>query len=147
MREQAAVELVAGVGIVGDRYALGRGHWSDPRWPDQELTLVMAEVADQLALAPAQLRRNLVTNGIDLETLIGVSFRIGDTLLFGVRRCDPCGYIERFTRMGCAAALGSRGGLRARILIGGHVHVGDAVVAARTIAGERDDGERRTGAR
>src|SRR5262249_52965476 len=74
----------------GGRYALGLGHWSDPRWPDQELTLVEAEVAEALAIEAALLRRNVVTRGVRLDDLIGVRFRIGDAVLEGVRPCDPC---------------------------------------------------------
>src|SRR5207302_7063210 len=52
MLAPAAVEVVTGVGIVGDRYATRRGHWSDPRWRDQQLTLVGQELLDELGLAP-----------------------------------------------------------------------------------------------
>src|SRR5947209_8777109 len=61
MQSRASAELVPGLGIVGDRYAGGLGHWSDPRWPDQELTLIEFEVAADLALDPAVFRRNVVT--------------------------------------------------------------------------------------
>src|SRR3982074_1902395 len=71
------VEVVAGVGIVGDRYATGRGHWSDPRWRDQQLTLVGKDLLDELGLAPDALRRNVVTDGLDLLDLIGLEFGIG----------------------------------------------------------------------
>lgn len=119
------VEVVAGSGITGDRYAAGRGHWSDPRWPDQELTLVAAEVAEALAIAPELLRRNVVLRGVALDDLLGVTFRLGEALLFGVRRCDPCRYLDSLTRSGLARSLGDQGGVRARILVGGRIHVGD----------------------
>lgn len=138
MQSQRLVALTPGVGIVGDRYAVGRGHWSDPRWPDQELTLVMAEVADALAIAPALLRRNIVTRGIDLETLIGVSFQLGEAVLTGVRRCDPCHYVEQFTRPGLARELGQRGGLRAHIVRGGHIRLGDQFTLLSAPAAEGD---------
>jgi MOSC domain-containing protein YiiM len=128
MQSCHAAQLVAGVGIEGDRYALKRGHWSDPRWPDQELTLVEEEVAADLALEPAALRRNLVTRGVRLESLIGVTFRIGSTRLRGVRPCDPCRYLQGLLdRPGLARALEGRGGLRAAVLEGGRVDVGDAI--------------------
>jgi MOSC domain-containing protein YiiM len=123
-----SVEVRPGKGIVGDRYALGLGHWSDPRWPDQELTLVEAEVAEALAIEAALLRRNVVTRGVRLDDLIGVRFRIGGALLEGVRPCDPCRYLETLTRPGIAEELDGRGGLRARVLTGGHLRVGDAIV-------------------
>lgn len=123
-----SAHLIAGVGIEGDRYATGRGHWSDPRWPDQELTLVEAEVTEAIGVAGAALRRNLVTRGVRLETLIGARVRIGEAEIEGVRPCDPCAHIERAAAApGLLRALAGRGGLRARIVRGGRVRVGDAI--------------------
>ncbi|HXH20951.1 MAG TPA: MOSC domain-containing protein [Dehalococcoidia bacterium] len=125
------VELIAGRGVAGDRYAAGRGHWSDPRWPDQELTLFESEVAEELGLGPEQFRRNIVTRGVSLESLLGRRFRVGTALIEGVRPCDPCSYIEQFSRPGVIReVMGIRGGLRARILEGGTVRLGDLVVPA-----------------
>nr|HRC63069.1 sulfurase [Dehalococcoidia bacterium] len=78
MEQQGTVVVAPGVGIVGDRYALGTGTWSDPRWPDQELTLFEAEVADALGLEPYVPRRNIVLRGVSLYGLIGVRFRLGE---------------------------------------------------------------------
>lgn len=127
MRHAEMAELVVGVGIAGDRYALKRGHWSDLRWPDQEITLFEAEVAERLALRPEQFRRNLVTRGVRLESLIGVRFAVGGVLLEGVRRCDPCRHIEQYTRDGMLREIGMDGGLRARIIRGGTLRAGDAI--------------------
>jgi hypothetical protein len=121
-------EIEAGRGIVGDRYATGSGYWSDPKWPDQELTLVEAEVVDALAIEAGALRRNVVTRGVRLDDLIGRRFRIGDAVIEGVRPCDPCRHIESLTRPGIARELVGRGGLRARILTSGRLRVGDAVL-------------------
>ncbi|HZU78200.1 MAG TPA: MOSC domain-containing protein, partial [Dehalococcoidia bacterium] len=126
----AEVEVVAGLGIPGDRYATGRGYWSDPRWPDQELTFAAAEVAETIGLEPALLRRNVVTRGVDLDALIGVTFRAGTALLQGVRRCDPCGHLDSLTRPGVARALRERGGLRTRVLASGRIAVGDRIEPA-----------------
>src|SRR4051812_44657658 len=78
MIARQAVELVPGAGIVGDRYATRRGHWSDPRWRDQQLTLVDRELLDELSLTLDALRRNVVTEGLDLHDLIGLEFGIGE---------------------------------------------------------------------
>jgi MOSC domain-containing protein YiiM len=122
------VDLLPGVGIVGDRYALGCGHWSAPQWPDQELTFVEAEVAEAVGIDPAQLRRNVVTRDIRLDEVMGARFQIGDAVLVGIRPCDPCRYLESLTRPGLAQALVGRGGLRARILQGGRFQVGDSIM-------------------
>jgi MOSC domain-containing protein YiiM len=121
------VEVVAGVGILGDRYATGQGHWSDPRWPHQELTLIEEEVAEEVAIAAVHVRRNIVTRGVRLNALVGVTFQIGSVRLVGVRLCDPCRYLETLTRPGLLRALQDRGGLRTSIVHGGRIHVGDRV--------------------
>lgn len=128
MVSHVEVELVAGHGVAGDRYLLHTGHWSDPRWPDQELTIFEAEVAERLGIEPSAVRRNIVLRGQPLADLTGAEFRLGTALLRGVRHCDPCRYIETLTRPGLMAALGtSGGGLRCAILEGGVVRLGDTV--------------------
>ncbi len=77
MLDVPAARLVAGLGLEGDRYALGGGTWA--QYPDQEkqLTLIAAEdvaaVARETgaALTPGDTRRNLVTTGLDLHPLVG----------------------------------------------------------------------------
>lgn len=125
----AEVEAVPGRGLVGDRYWAGAGTWS--HWPGagREVTLIAAEVLDSLPpayrLSGAEARRNLVTRGVDLNTLVGRDFRVGSVWLRGRRRCEPCAHLERLTRPGVAAALLGRGGLRADILVGGRIRAGD----------------------
>jgi MOSC domain-containing protein YiiM len=135
MAQHDEVTLVPGLGIADDRYALGTGHWSDPRWPDQELTLVEAELLEELGLGLPDLRRNVVTRGIEFSDLVGVEFAIGDARLRGVRPCTPCRYIEEATRPGLLAHLRGRGGLRAAILVGGRVRRGDAIRACEAGGG------------
>lgn len=124
---RSTVDVLPGVGVIGDRYAARSGHWSDPRWPDQELTLIEAEVAEDVGIDAGQLRRNVVTRGVHLRDLIGVTFQIGEAVFVGVRSCDPCRYLETLTRPGIAKALATRGGLRVRILEGGRISVGDLI--------------------
>ncbi|MCC7366224.1 MAG: MOSC domain-containing protein [Dehalococcoidia bacterium] len=126
--ELDAARLVAGRGIEGDRYVLGTGHWSDPRWPDQQLTLVEAELVCELGLDPRHLRRNIVTTGVGLATLVGRDFRLGTAVLRGVRPCDPCRYLETLTRPGLYHDLAGRGGLRAAVLESGVVRAGDPLI-------------------
>ena len=58
-----------------------------------DLTLIEAEVLDELTLPDGQrlgyeeARRNIVTRGIDLNTLVGQRFRIGDVECVGRRLC------------------------------------------------------------
>jgi MOSC domain-containing protein YiiM len=127
MRALTQATLRAGVGIDGDRYAAGSGHWSDHPAGDRELTLVAAEVLDELALPPGSSRRNVTTRGVDLDSLIGREFTLGVVRCRGERRCEPCAYLEGLVGRPILRDFVHRGGLRATILTGGEVAVGDPV--------------------
>ena len=65
----------AGRHVVGDRYFDGTGTFSASEKRGQELTLIEAEVLDALRdkgleLAPVDARRNIVTRGINTNTLV-----------------------------------------------------------------------------
>jgi len=144
MAGHARVDVVPGTGIPGDRYATGRGYWSDPRWPDQELTFVAVEVAEKLGIDAGLLRRNVVTRDVDLDALIGVTFQLGSAVLHGVRRCDPCVYLDGLTRPGMSRKLGRRGGLRASVLVAGSISVGDRLVIGAPGAASIEPASRRS---
>jgi MOSC domain-containing protein YiiM len=124
-----------GRGLEGDRYASGAGTFSRPGTSGRNLTLIAAEAIEALAaehqidLAPEDARRNIVTRGIQLDDLIGREFMIGQVRCRGARRAEPCAHLARLTQAGVLRGLVHRGGLRADILSGGEVSVGDAVRA------------------
>lgn len=128
MQAREQLQLDAGVGVRGDRYARGGGTWAG--WPDAEVTLVELEVSRSLGLDPLALRRNIVTDGLRLSDLIGRRFALGTAQLAGVRHCDPCMHLERtLQHPGLVLALANgRGGLRARVVDSGIVRVGDEVL-------------------
>ena len=79
------------------------------------------------AIEPIETRRNVVTRGVALNHLVGKRFRVGEVMLQGIRLCEPCEHLESLTRPGVRAALVHRGGLRAQILEGGAIRVGDSI--------------------
>ena len=131
---EAPIELVgeaaahAGRGLAGDRYHEGRGTFSNPYSVGHQLTLVEAEVLEELGIAPEAARRNLVTRGIDLNALVGRRFTVGAVECIGRRLCEPCAHLERLSP-GTLRPLVHRGGLRADLLGDGTIRVGDAVSA------------------
>ena len=125
--EQATAR--AGHGLEGDRYVGGEGTFSNPYSRGHDLTLIEAEVVDDLGLAPEVPRRNVVTRGIDLNALVGRRFRVGEVECEGQRLCEPCAHLQRLTEPGLLRPLVHRGGLRADILSGGVIRVGDRVGA------------------
>lgn len=133
MQRIAAARLVAGQGLEGDRYALGGGTWAHYPGGEKQLTLIdaddVAAVARETgsALTPGATRRNLVTTGLDLPSLVGGWFAVGDTLLFGMKRCPPCMHLERLTGIRLVKPMAHRGGINAAVISGGPIREGDAV--------------------
>jgi MOSC domain-containing protein YiiM len=133
VRDIPAANLIAGVGIEGDRYAAKSGTFSNNPG-DHELTLVEAEVIESLAadhgikLAPGETRRNITTRGIRLNDLVGKQFRVGEAICEGTRLCEPCAYLEKTTEIGgLVRIMVGRGGLRALIVGSGVVKPGDGI--------------------
>jgi MOSC domain len=119
----------AGRGLEGDRYFNHQGTFSNPYSDGHDLTLIEAEVVDELGLPPEEARRNVVTRGIDLNALVGRRFKVGEAECVGRRLCEPCAHLQRLTHQGILRDLVHRGGLRADVLNGGTIRVGDAVRA------------------
>lgn len=126
--------LVAGSGIVGDRY-----YGAEQSYPGQNLTLIEAEEIEAFnarngtAIALTGPRRNVITRDVRLNSLVGCVFLIGDIRLRGVQLCEPCAtlathlaatglrktiFVREFTH---------RAGLRADVLTSGSMRVGDSV--------------------
>ncbi len=98
------------------------------------MTLIEREVVDAVRAEDGvdvredQTRRNLVTEGVALNHLVGREFRVGTVRMRGLRLAEPCVYLEQLTGVvGVRAALVHRGGLRAEILDDGELRVGDEI--------------------
>jgi MOSC domain-containing protein YiiM len=134
MEARDRIDALAGVGLRDDRYATGTGTYSGRR-DTRDVTLIEREAVDAVRsedrgveVREDQTRRNLVTDGIALNHLVGRTFRIGMVRMRGVRLAEPCAYLEQLTGLvGVRAALVHRGGLRAEILDDGELRVGDAI--------------------
>ena len=127
-----AADALAGRGLRGDRYAEGAGTFSGSG-RGYELTLIEAEALDALAAEGVEVtweeaRRNVVTRGIALNALVGRRFRIGGVECIGRRLAEPCSHLQRLAPPGTLRGLVHHGGLRADILNGGSLGVGDPVV-------------------
>jgi len=135
MRSLGEVRAVPGRGLEGDRYYARDGTYSDRPGPDREVTMIESEAVDALAkdfgvtIRPGDARRNLVTRGVSLNDLVGREFRVGDVVLLGLRLCEPCTHLSGLVGQDVVPGLVHRGGLRARIVRGGIIRVGDPVNA------------------
>ncbi|HUO42262.1 MAG TPA: MOSC domain-containing protein [Methylomirabilota bacterium] len=130
------VKAIAGKGLEGDRYLSERGKFSDKPGPARQLTLIELEAIealqreDSIELSPLESRRNIVTRGVPLNHLVNKRFRLGDVVARGVKLCEPCEYLEEVTQKKVISGLTHRGGLRAEILQGGIIRVGDKIQPA-----------------
>jgi MOSC domain-containing protein YiiM len=110
-------------GMVGDRYAASR-----------DITLVEAEALEGLRedtgieLSPAEVRRQVLTRGIRLNELVGERFVVGGVECVGQELCEPCNHLQGLTYPGVLRGMVHRGGLRADIVSGGRIAVGDEIV-------------------
>jgi len=133
MRALAEAQLVAGVGIPGDRYAERCGTYSGRHHIDRQVTLIEEETLEALArdhgivLAPHEHRRNLTTRAVALNHLVGHYFAIGDCVLYGGRLNVPCRHLEELIGKSVLKPLIHRSGLNARVIVGARVRAGDAI--------------------
>jgi hypothetical protein len=135
MRPLSEAEAISGQGLAGDRYLEGTGYYSNRPLADgsREITLIEAEELEGLEretgirLDPSESRRNVLTRSVRVNDLIGKRFRMGEVVCEGIRICEPCTYLEKLTGKRVMRPLVHRGGLRARIVSGGTVRVGDGI--------------------
>jgi MOSC domain-containing protein YiiM len=113
----------------------GEYHWSHTPDPGQSITLIAAEALEGLRedtgieLSHEASRRNVLTRGVNLNALVGRRFAVGGAECEGVELCQPCNRLPKLTERGVLRGLLHRGGLRADIVSGGEIAVGDPVRA------------------
>ncbi len=128
MRRVASADAQAGSGIVGDRYFGNGGHD-----PSEEITVFAREDVDEanddadVAIDATDLRRNVMTAGIDLRELHGTALRIGDVVVDSLEANPPCSHLQELAGKPLLRPLVSRGGVRGRIRVGGTIREGDRV--------------------
>lgn len=136
MRELPEANLLAGIGIEGDRYATGRGTYSKKPQPERQVTLIEIETLEAIwrdhgiELPPQETRRNLLTRGVPLNHLVGRAFRVGGVELFGGRLNVPCVYLDKLLGKPLFGPLTNRSGLNCMIIKGGVIRPGDLITPA-----------------
>lgn len=124
------VRAHSGKGLEGNRYFFDSGAPAG-----NALTLIAAEAIAAftaetgIPLTAQESRRNILTEGIDLNALVGKRFRVGAVECVGVELCEPCRHLQEITRPGVLQGMVHRAGLNADILTDGEIAVGDPVAA------------------
>ena len=122
MTEVDKIQLVAGRGIVGDRYsAREEGHKGQATFFSEEAWLRLREELGGEDRGPGAFRRNVVVSGADLNALIGAEFEVQGVRFKGSEYCKPCFWMDEAFAPGTLKALSdwNAGGLRTRVLSDG----------------------------
>lgn len=133
MQPVNAIQALAGRGLADDRYTRGAGTYS--KFPGaHDVTLMESEalldfeLATGIPLHPAQMRRNLLTQGVRLNDLIGVEFSIGPVRFLGLRLCPPCLYVAQLIKLPeVLRGMAHSGGIYAQILDDGLLTAGEVL--------------------
>lgn len=119
-------QLDTEAGLVGDHYSGRSGK--------RQLTLIQGEhlrgVAQMLhreIIDPAQIRRNVVVEGINLLALQDHRVQIGEAVVDITGLCHPCSRMEEVLGPGGYNAMRGHGGLTARVVRPGAIKLGDEV--------------------
>lgn len=132
---QSSVEVQANRGVVGDRYFNGEGTFSRQLEGNRkrEITFIAAEEIDQFngeqgeSLGYGDVRRNVITRGVELNDLIGKEFGIGSARFMGIERCEPCAHLAATVNAKVLPHL-AHTGLRAAILESGTIDVDSEIL-------------------
>jgi len=119
------------VGLEGDHYQNHGG--------SRQVTLIQAEHLEVLAsllglnkIAPELTRRNIVVRDINLVSLKGKRFQVGQALLEYSGECHPCSRMENNFGPGAYNAMRGHGGITAKVVTGGIIKLGDFVTPEQT---------------
>lgn len=122
--EVEQIECVAGHGIRGDRFFDYRDSYKGQiTFFAEEIYLALCDALNVHDSHPAVLRRNVITRGVDLNTLIGTEFEVQGVRFSGTEECRPCFWMEGAFAPGAEKFMKGNGGLRARILTDGELCV------------------------
>lgn len=132
------VECVCGRGIKGDRF------WDYKKEYAGQVTFfdeaVHRRLLGELRPGPRSTdayRRNVITRGVDLGSLIGKEFSLQGVRFLGMAECKPCYWMEQAVGPGAEKFLKGQGGLRARILSDGMLRIDCPTESAVLLAGGR----------
>ena len=136
MKKVEQLYALAGRGIEGDRYFLGTGTYSKIPEPGRQVTLIKSEVLESLKnkleinVKPEESRRNILTQGIEINDLIGTEFYVGTVRLRAHRITQPCLYLEKLLdQPGLYKELWDNGGISCEILSDGVIKERDIITA------------------
>ena len=122
------VEVSKGKGIRNDR------KFKENNEKTRQITLIEIEninyfnTVSNTNISPLNFRRNIVTENIRLNELLGKEFFVGVIKLKAHDLCRPCKYLQdKLKQNNFIKELLHKGGLRCEILTNGKINIGDII--------------------
>ena len=123
------IEVLSGKGVLGDR------HFHDSKDYKGQITLIEKENIDyynnkyKTKIPYIDFRRNIITEGIELNGLVKKEIEIGTIKILPYELCKPCLHLEQMVNgKDIIKEFLIRGGLRCEVLVSGKVKIGDKIV-------------------
>ena len=124
------VEAIKGKGLIGEK------HFKEDNKKRSQITLIEIENINHYnkitgTMIPAiNFLRNIVTEGIRLNILVGKEFFIGKVKVKAHDLCRPCKNLqESFQQKNTVVELLYTGGLRCEILSSGKIFINDQIIS------------------
>ena len=126
--ETSEIEVLSKKGILGDR------HFHDHKDHKGQITLIDKENIDyynnkhKTKISYTDFRRNIVTEGIELNNLVQKEIQIGTIKILPYELCRPCSHLEQMVNgKDIIKEFLRKGGLRCEVLVSGKVKIGDEI--------------------
>jgi MOSC domain-containing protein YiiM len=118
--EVPEIECVAGRGVKGDRFFDFKENYKGQiTFFAREICAAMCAELKLAETSPGLSRRNVIVEGADLNSLVGLEFEIQGVKFRGTAECAPCHWMDQAFAPGAEHFLQGRGGLRAMVLTDG----------------------------
>ena len=128
MLNVSSIEALAGKGLLNDRKFMNDNN------NKSQLTFIEIENINYVnkilvSKIPAiNFRRNIITQGVNLNDLNGKEFFVGPVKVKAHDLCRPCKYLQQLlNQKNLMKELLLKGGLRCEILIDGKISIGDII--------------------
>ena len=122
------VEALKGTGLQNDR------KFSEDNLQKRQITLIEIENINyfnnisKTNIPPLDFRRNIITENIRLNDLLGKEFFVGNVKLKAHDLCRPCKYLQdKLKQNNIIKEFLHKGGLRCEILTSGKINVDDII--------------------
>ena len=104
----------------------------------RQVLLMDIETLEKFGIAPAAVKENITTQGLDFKQLgIGQRLRVGESLLEIAIPCDPCSRMDEI-RQGLQQVLRGQRGWLCRVVEAGKIKRGDRIEVVAAAVGAAD---------